>query len=69
MTLVFSVPGISCDHCKHTIEAAAAEVHGVTSVVVDVAAKSVQVEGTAPEPAIRTAIIESGYDVDTVVER
>jgi copper chaperone len=58
----YSVPGISCDHCKHAIEAEVGMVAGVSDVVVDVESKSVHVQGGA-DAAIRAAIDEAGYDV------
>ena len=65
----YSVPGISCDHCKHAIETELAKVPGVESMSVDVVAKTVQTEGSAPDEAIRAAIDEAGYEVASVVER
>jgi copper chaperone len=58
----YSVPGISCGHCKSAIEAEVSEVDGVDSVVVDVDAKLVTVSG-GDDAAIRDAIDEAGYDV------
>jgi copper chaperone len=58
----YSVPGISCDHCKHAIETEVGAVPGVTSVDVDVASRSVAVVG-GDDPAIRAAIDEAGYEV------
>jgi copper chaperone len=58
----YSVPGISCDHCKHAIEAEVGAVADVSEVVVDVDAKSVLVQG-GEDAAIRAAIDEAGYDV------
>ncbi len=58
----YSVPGISCDHCKHAIETEVGGVAGVSSVVVDVESKSVRVDG-GEDAAIRAAIDEAGYDV------
>ena len=60
--LRYSVPGISCDHCKSAIEAEVSEVDGVASVMVDVANKSVVVVG-GDDAAIRSAIDEAGYDI------
>ncbi len=60
--LRYSVPGISCDHCKSAIEAEVSEVVGVASVLVDVADKSVVVVG-GDDAAIRSAIDEAGYDI------
>ena len=58
----YSVPGISCDHCKRAIEAEVTTVPGVTGVEVDVDAKSVTVTG-GDDTAIRAAIDDAGYDV------
>ena len=65
-TRTYSVPGISCDHCKHAIETEVAKLATVTVVDVDVAAKTVHVEGDATDAAIRAAIDEAGYDVEGV---
>jgi copper chaperone len=54
----YSVPGISCDHCKAAIEAEVATVPGVSAVEVDVDAKTVSVDG---DPAD-----EAGYEVASV---
>jgi copper chaperone len=64
--VVLSVPDISCDHCRMTIEAAVGRLQGVDRVEVDVAAKKVAVEydGSAVEPpTIKEAIEEEGYAV------
>ena len=61
-TRTYSVPGISCDHCKHAIESEVSTVDGVDVVVVDVDAKLVTVSG-GDDAAIRAAIDEAGYDV------
>lgn len=66
MSLRYSVPAISCDHCKHAIESEVGTVDGVASVVVDVETKSVLVDGTAPDAAVRAAIGEAGYEVAAV---
>lgn len=59
----YSVPGISCDHCKHAIESEVATVDGVHSVDVDVERRLVTVAGGADD-AIRAAIDDAGYDVE-----
>lgn len=66
-TRLFSVPGISCGHCKAAIEGEVAKVAGVESVEVDVEAKTVRVEGAVTDEAIRQAVDEAGYDVAGVV--
>ena len=59
----YSVPGISCDHCKRAIEGEVSQVEGVDRVEVDVATKTVDVAGQASEAAVRAAIDEAGYEV------
>ena len=67
MTLrTFDVPGISCGHCKAAIEAEVAAVDGVTSVDVDVDARTVAVDGDATDEAVTAAIDEAGYEVASV---
>jgi copper chaperone len=61
-TRTYSVPGISCDHCKHAIENEVGTVAGVANVEVDVPGKIVTVEG-GDDSAIRDAIDAAGYDV------
>ncbi len=58
----YSVPGISCDHCRHAIETEVGAVAGVSSVEVDIDARLVTVGG-GDDAAIRTAIDDAGYDI------
>jgi|CXWL01.1.fsa_nt_gi copper chaperone CopZ len=59
---IFSVPGVTCGHCKQAIETELAGAAGVTSAVVDVDTKTVTVSGDANDEAIVAAIDEAGYD-------
>lgn len=61
-TTTYSVPEISCGHCKSTIEAAVQGLGGVSSVDVDIDAKTVTVNGGNSD-AIVIAIEDAGYDV------
>jgi copper ion binding protein len=61
-TRTYTVPGISCDHCKRAIETEVSAVEGVDAVGVDVDAKLVTVTG-GHDDAIRAAIDDAGYDV------
>jgi copper chaperone len=63
-TATYTVPDISCNHCKHAIEGEVSQVQGVASVEVDVKAKKVTVSGEPlDEQAIVAAIDEAGYEV------
>jgi len=61
--ITYSVPGMSCDHCKHAVSSELSEVEGVESVDVDLATKLVTIRGSELEDAaLRAAIDEAGYE-------
>jgi len=66
-TRIYSVPGISCGHCKSAIEGELTPLNGVESAVVDIDAKTVTVVGDATEAAVRSAVDEAGYEVASVL--
>ncbi len=61
-TRTYAVPGVSCGHCKQSIESEVSTVDGVVAVEVDVEAKLVTVSG-GDDAAIRQAIDDAGYDI------
>lgn len=65
-TINLTVPAISCEHCKNTIEREVGELRGVQAVAVDVASKHVSVAFDSTVLA-RTDIVrkldEEGYPV------
>jgi copper chaperone len=61
---VYSVPGISCEHCVNAITGEVSSLDGVTKVDVDLEVKTVTVVG-GDDAAIVAAIDEAGYDVAT----
>jgi copper chaperone len=63
-TRIYSVPGVSCEHCRTAITQEVTAVAGVESVVVDLDGKIVSVGGAdVDDAAVRAAIDEAGYDV------
>ena len=63
-TITYSVPGISCGHCRTAITDEVSAVPGATGVDVDLAGKVVTVTGAGvDDAAVRDAIDEAGYDV------
>lgn len=61
---LYTVSGMSCGHCAASITEEVVEVPGVTGVEVDVPAGLVTVRGDAlDDDAVRTAIVEAGYEV------
>ena len=65
-TRTYSVPGISCGHCKSAIEGELAPLDGVESALVDIDAKTVTVVGEITEADVRAAVDEAGYEVASV---
>jgi copper ion binding protein len=61
---VYSVTGMTCQHCVNAITSEVGQVDGVSSVMVDLGAKTVTVDGGADDAAVRAAIDEAGYTVD-----
>lgn len=64
---VLSVPDISCEHCKTSIEGAVGGLDGVRSVTVAIEPKTVAVDfdETATDLTEITAAIEAvGYEID-----
>ena len=62
--LNYSVPGLSCEHCRSAVTAEVARLPGVSDVDVNLDAKRVQVAGSGLNDAVvRAAIDEAGYDV------
>ncbi|HVU79157.1 MAG TPA: heavy-metal-associated domain-containing protein [Gaiellaceae bacterium] len=63
-TFTYSVPGVSCEHCRAAIVNEVSPLPGVSSVDVDLEAKTVAVTGESlDDAAIVAAIDEAGYDV------
>jgi copper chaperone len=60
---VYTVPDISCGHCKQAIEGEVGQVDGVDRVEVDIDQRTVTVDGSAGEDAVVGAIREAGYEV------
>ena len=63
MQTTYSVPGISCGHCRMAIGREVEQVAGVCAVDVDLAAKRVTVTGEFADAQVRAAIDDAGYDV------
>ena len=63
-TLTYTVPGMSCGHCRAAITEEVEQVDGVSAVDVDLEAKKVTVSGSGlDDTALRGAIDEAGYEI------
>ncbi|HVC88923.1 MAG TPA: heavy-metal-associated domain-containing protein [Gaiellaceae bacterium] len=66
-TIIYSVPGVSCEHCRAAITREVSSVAGVESVEVDLETKTVVVGGEPLDAvAIVAAIDEAGYEATAV---
>ena len=65
MNVVFTVPEISCGHCKDTIESTLNNVESIESVSVDIEKKSVEVISSSDLDVLNVSQLldEQGYTV------
>ncbi|MFC4024533.1 copper chaperone CopZ [Oceanobacillus longus] len=66
MKTTLNVQGMTCGHCKMSVEGALNELNGVTNTEVDLATGKVDVtydEDKVTSEAMREAVEEQGYDV------
>lgn len=63
METVIKVDGMMCSHCKARVETVCKAVPGTVDAVVDLAAKTVTVTGTADVEALKKAITDADYTV------
>jgi copper chaperone len=62
-TATYSVPGMSCGHCRSAITAEVSAVPGVETVDVDLDTKIVAISGeNLDDAALVAAIDEAGYE-------
>jgi copper chaperone len=62
----YSVPDVSCEHCKRAIEGAVGRLAGVARVEVDVPGKTVDIvfdDAAVAEDSILSVLEEEGYPV------
>ena len=64
MEIVIKVEGMMCSHCKARVEKVCKAVPGTQDAVVDLAAKTVTVTGTADTAALKQAIRDADYQVE-----
>ncbi len=65
MKKIIKVDGMHCNHCKMRVEKALKGLIGVTSAVVNLEAKTAEIESTAEidDAAIEAAVDDAGFKV------
>ena len=62
-TITYSVPGVSCAHCRAAITAEVTAIDGVEAIDVDLDKRLVHITGERLDDAtLRAAIDEAGYE-------
>lgn len=63
-TITFSVPGMTCGHCKEAVTTELSKISGVTEVEVDLDTKSVSVTSTSDVAwsDLVAAVDEAGFE-------
>ncbi len=64
--IIFKVEGMSCDHCKKSIEEAVRALNGVTGAAVDLKQNQVEVTfdpQTVKKEELQAAVTNAGYRV------
>jgi copper chaperone len=60
---VYSVKGMTCEHCVRSVTEEVSEVSGVEGVDVDLDSGRLVVRGDVADEAVRAAVSEAGYEV------
>ncbi|UTI63350.1 heavy-metal-associated domain-containing protein [Paraconexibacter antarcticus] len=60
---VFTVSGMTCQHCVASVREEVSELAGVEDVQVDLASGQLVVTGSAEPSAVRAAVADAGYEV------
>lgn len=61
--VVVTVPGMACRHDVRTISAHVADLEGIAALRVDLASKTVTVDGDLSVEAVAAAIAAAGYTI------
>lgn len=62
MQTIYKVKGMSCPHCKATVEKVVGALPGAISVKVDLPTGNVAVDGAVPAVEVQRAVTEAGFD-------
>jgi copper chaperone len=60
---ILKIEGMTCMHCKMSVEKALKGVPGITSALVDLAKKEAVITGSADQASMAKAVHEAGFKV------
>jgi len=62
-TKIYTVAGMTCEHCRHAVMTEVGALPGVSTVEVDLETKVVTVTGEdVRDDLVRAAVVEAGYE-------
>ena len=61
-TMFYQVKGMSCNHCKASVEKTLATIEGIESVIVDLSTGQVAITGNAKPETIAQAVTNAGFE-------
>lgn len=67
MTKTFKIGGMSCNHCKNSVETNLAKLEGVESVAVDLTKGVAIVNGNANEKEVKDIVERLGFTYNGVL--
>ncbi len=62
----FNIPGMTCGHCKSTIEKAILELDGSAKITIDMDTQNVDVDTQTDTGVIVAALKTAGYDASPI---
>ena len=61
-SVIYTIGGMSCNHCKASVEKAIKSLDNVEDVVVDLGKKEAVVKGHPSDEAVKNAVENIGFD-------
>lgn len=57
----YSIPDMTCGHCRAAVEAAMRDLDPSATVAVDLESRTAEIASAAPEDAVRAKLMQAGY--------
>jgi copper chaperone len=57
----YSIPDMTCGHCRAAVEAAMRDLDPSATVAVDLESRTAEIASAAPEDAVRARLMQAGY--------
>lgn len=61
-SIIYRINGMTCNHCKASVEKAIGALDNIEDVVVDLGSKTASVKGNPDDEAVKKAVEEIGFE-------